>query len=88
MEKVIAVDIDGKFNAYPDSVIRGRHVVYDRVSGQELVIFHTSGASSALDAAEISDSRGAGTTGVFDPNIAGRRVQFRYEKGGFVDAET
>jgi hypothetical protein len=53
-----------------------------------VVIFHTSGASSAFDAAEISDSRPVGATGVFDPNIDGLRLQFRYEKGGFVDAET
>ena len=88
MEKVIAVEIEGKFKAYPYSVTRGRHVVYDRVSGQQLVIFHNSGASSALNAAEISDSRDVGATGVFDPDIDGRRLKFRYEKGGFIDAET
>lgn len=88
MEKVVAVEIGGTFKAYPYSITRTRHVIHDHAGAQELVIFHAEGAASALDAGEISKSRDAGATGVFDPRVDGRLLHFRYEGGQFVDAET
>jgi len=87
MEKVVAIEIGGRFKAYPHSITRARRVIHDRVGPQEIVVFHSDGAASALDAGDISRSRDAGATGVFDPSV-GRRLQFRYEDGQFVDAET
>lgn len=63
-------------------------MIHDRIGQQELVIFHAEGAASALDASDISRSRDVGATGVFDPHLDGRRLQFRYDNGEFVDAET
>ena len=88
MEKVVAVELGGKFKAYPHSITRARRVIYDRVGSQEIVIFHADGAASALDAGDISRSRDAGATGVFDPTVNGRRLHFRYEGDQFVDDET
>ncbi|MCA1613626.1 MAG: DUF3179 domain-containing protein [Acidobacteria bacterium] len=88
MEKVVAVEFDGRHKAYPHSVTRGRRVIEDRVGRQEIVIFHADGAASALDAGEISKSKDAGATGVFDPVVDGRRLRFSYDGGRFVDAET
>jgi len=88
MEKIVAVEIGGKFKAYPYSITRKSRVIHDQIRSQELVVFHAEGAASALDASEIGRSRDVGATGVFEPQVDGRRLQFRYENGQFVDAET
>ncbi len=88
MEKVVAVEIDGKSKAYPHAITRKQRVVHDRIGQQEVVIFHEDGVASALDASEIAKSKETGATGVFDSRVDGRRLQFRYENSGFVDAET
>jgi hypothetical protein len=88
MEKVVAVEIDGKSRAYPHAVTRKQRVIHDRIGQQEIVVFHADGAASALDAPEIEKSKETGSTGVFDPRIDGRRLRFRYDKSGFVDVET
>lgn len=88
MEKVIAVELNGAFKAYPYRLTRKRRVIHDRVGSQQLVVFHSDGTTSALDAAAINDSRDFGATGVFDPQVDGRRLEFKYDKGQFVDAAT
>lgn len=88
MEKVIGVQIGREAKAYPHSMTEARRVIHDRIGSQEIVIFHTDGTVSATDEAEIRKSREVGSTGVFDPHLNGRRLQFRYEDGQFVDAET
>ena len=88
MEKVVAVEIDGKSKAYPHAVTRKQRVIHDRIGQQQVVVFHADGAASALDAPEIEKSKETGSTGVFDPRIDGRRLRFRYDKSGFVDVET
>ena len=88
MEKIVAVEVGGKFKAYPYSITRKSRVIHDQIRSQELVVFHAEGAASALDASEIGRSRDVGATGVFEPQVDGRRLQFRYENGQFVDAET
>lgn len=88
MEKVVAVELGGKFKAYPYTVTRRARVVHDAVGGRELVVFHAEGAASALDAGDIARSKEAGATGVFEPRAGERRLRFRYADGHFVDEET
>lgn len=88
MEKVIGIEIGDKAKGYPYRISKARRVIHDRIGSQEIVIFHADGATSALDAEDMKKSREAGSTGVFDPTVDGRRLQFRYEAGQFVDAET
>jgi hypothetical protein len=88
MEKVVAVEIDGVFKAYPYTVTQKRRVIHDRFKNRELVVFHSDGATSALDASKLKESKDVGSTGVFEPHVDGQRLQFRYEDGMFVDAET
>ncbi len=88
MEKVIGVEIGDQAKAYPYAVSRARRVIYDRIGAQEIVIFHSDGALSALDETDMTKSKPAGSTGVFEPFVGGRRLTFRYEGGEFVDAET
>lgn len=88
MEKVIAVEINKSFKAYPYSITRKERVVYDRLDSTEIVVFHSEGAASALDAAEIAASKEAGSTGVFIPHVDGQQLTFTYDDGEFVDRQT
>ncbi|MGD9629632.1 MAG: DUF3179 domain-containing protein [Pyrinomonadaceae bacterium] len=88
MEKVVVVDLGSKAKAYPHSITKERRVVYDRIGSTEIVIFHSDGASSALDQARISESKNVGSTGVFEPMVGGQKLTFSYDKGQFVDQQT
>jgi hypothetical protein len=88
MEKVIGIEIGDQPRAYPYAISRARHVIADRLGPQEIVIFHTEGTLAALDEEYIKESKEAGSTGVFDPSLDGQRLEFRYEKGEFVDTAT
>jgi hypothetical protein len=88
MEKVIGVEIGDQTKAYPYALSSTRRVIYDQIGAREIVIFHAEGALSALDATDMKKSKEAGSTGVFAPFVDGQRLQFRYENGQFVDAET
>lgn len=88
MEKVIGIEIGDQTKAYPYAISSVRRVLYDQIDAQEIVIFHAEGALSALDATDMKKSKESGSTGVFVPVVDGRRLQFRYENGQFIDAET
>ncbi len=88
MEKLITVSLNQVDKAYPYSETRKRRVIHNEVGGQPIVIFHGPGAVSALDQAEIASSRQAGSVGVFDPRIEGRKLSFKFVNGKFVDEET
>ena len=88
MEKVIAVELDSVTKAYPHTITKKKRVLYDRIGKTDIVIFHADGASSALDAGKISESKDAGSTGVFLPEIDGRKLTFIYDKNEFTDEQT
>jgi hypothetical protein len=87
-EKVIAIK-DGNINkAYPYSITSEKRVINDKINDKFVVIFHGEGAASALDEKLISDSKEAGSTGVFSPVVDGKVLTFKYENGYFYDIET
>lgn len=88
MEKVVAVEQDGAFKAYPHRTTRKQRVINDELGGRPLVVFHADGAVSALDASEIPSGREIGSTGVFDRRVDDRLLHFDYRDGRFVDRET
>lgn len=92
MEKLVTVSVtqgEGQIDkAYPHSITRKQRVIHDRLGTQPLVIFHADGALSALDQAEISTSRQAGSVGVFDPRVGERQLTFKFAGSKFVDEET
>lgn len=88
MARVAAVEVDGTDIAYPFSVLEEVGVVNDTVAGQDLVVFHTSGTSSALDARDISQGQDVGATGVFDRVLDGQTLTFQKEGDVFVDEQT
>ncbi len=87
-ERVVTVSLAGEDGAYPFPVLAKERVIADSVGGQSVVVFFQPGTASALDASTIADSRDIGATGVYRPQIDGRRLTFSWRDDGFVDAET
>ena len=88
LEKVIGVKIGKSAKAYPYSITKKRHAINDEVSGKAIVILHTRGVASALDAPTISKSKQAGSTGVFGREVDGSKLNFIYKDSKFRDRET
>ncbi|MEM1096433.1 MAG: DUF3179 domain-containing protein [Bacteroidota bacterium] len=88
MEKVIAVSRSGLDVAYPHRITRARTVLHDQIGGESVVVFHTSGAVSALDEQVIHQSKEDGSTGVFLAQLDGRTLTFRAAGDGIADEET
>lgn len=88
MEKVIGVKLEEQNKAYPYSVTRKEQVINDRVADIPLFIIHTEGATSALDAARIAESKELGSTGVFKRMLEGEELSFAIEDGQIVDKQT
>jgi hypothetical protein len=88
MERVVSVSFDDVDIAYPLSLLSDVGVINDNKEGQDLVVFHTFGTSSAFynNFAQRFDDVGA--TGVFDPNLDGQLLTFSKDGDNFVDAET
>ena len=74
--------------AYPLSVLSEVGVIHDNQGGQDIVVFHTEGTSSALGAAKIAEAEDVGATGVFDPNLNGQMLTFTKVDGVISDEET
>jgi hypothetical protein len=88
MAKLITVNINNISKAYPYSITRKKRVINDEVGGQKIVIFHDRGAASALDKAEIAQSREDGSTGVFHRKLAGQLLTFSKKGETFMDDQT
>ena len=56
--------------------------------GQDLVVFHEGGTTSALGARVIAEAEDVGATGVFDPVVDGQKLTFAREGDVIVDNET
>jgi len=88
MERVITVSLDEVDVAYPLSLLFEAGVINDTQGGQELVIFHMGGTSSALDAPVIQLGADVGATGAFNPNLNGQKLTFVKQDGIIVDEQT
>ncbi len=90
MERVVTVSLDDLALdvAYPLSVLSEVGVINDSQRGQDLVVFHASGTTSALGAQVIAAAEDVGATGVFDPNLDGQTLTFRSDGGSILDEET
>jgi hypothetical protein len=78
-----AVDV-----AYPLTTLSELGVINDSQGGRDLVVFHTSGTSSALGAGTIAEAEDVGATGVFDPVLDDQKLTFERDGDTIVDAET
>ncbi len=87
-ERVVGVVIGGAPRAYPWPVLVKQRVVHDTVGREPVVILYQPGALSALDNADIEQSRAVGATGVFSPRVDGKTLTFEPAADGFRDRET
>ncbi len=87
-ERVATVSLAGEDVAYPFSLLAKVRVFADNVGDQSIVMLFQPGTASALDASTIADSRDIGATGVFRPELEGRRLTFTWRNDAFWDAET
>jgi len=76
-ERVATVDLGGEQVAYPYTELRKVGATNETVGGIDLLVMWGPGVNSALDAARISDSDDAGTSGVFERAVDGRALTFR-----------
>jgi hypothetical protein len=74
--------------AVPRDEVASTGVVEVRVGGQDLVIWHLPGQSSALDAEQIPDGREIGSVAVFEPRADGRTLTWHRQDGEFIDDQT
>ncbi len=88
MERVIDIEVEGKYKIYPLSEISKKGVINDNFKGQPVVFFHTEKTVSVLDENNISKSKQIGSVTVFNPRIDDKLLSFRKTKKGFVDIET
>jgi len=88
MEKVIAVEIDGRPVAYPNFITSLKGVINDEIRDQPIAIFHNDGAVSALDRQWIRNSRHTGSTAVFSRRLGIHRLTFAYDGKYFIDMQT
>lgn len=88
MEKVIGVKVGDVTKAYPYSISKKEGIINDNVNNVDLVVFHVDGAKSAMDAGKISESREAGSTGVFKRTLNGQLLNFELDSGTIVDQQT
>ncbi|HKF17312.1 MAG TPA: DUF3179 domain-containing protein [Candidatus Dormibacteraeota bacterium] len=87
-EHVVTVSLAGEDVAYPYSLLKQRRVVHDGVGGRPVVVFYQAGTRSAMDAGNVADGFDLGASGVFSPELEGRRLTFKAAGSDFVDAET
>lgn len=88
MEKVIGVKLDNQTKTYPYRISKKERIINDEISGTPIVVFHLDGATSALDKANIAQSKEAGSTGVFYTKTDNKNLTFSYRKGNIMDDQT
>lgn len=88
MERVVSITLDNVDVAYPVTLLSELGVINDSQDGQDIVVFHTFGTSSAFFNPVTQDWDDVGATGVFDPNLNGEKLTFAVIDGSIVDNET
>jgi hypothetical protein len=88
MERVVGIEFQGQFRAYPFSALAIHTLVHDQLGGKQLVIFFQPGMKSVLDTADINAGRRVGTAAAFLPVAGGRTLRFQRQGDSIVDRET
>ena len=88
MERVVDVQVNGKYKIYPLSVISQEEVINDSFEGQPLLILYTSKTVSILDEKNIAESKEIGSVTVFKPEVNGELLTFKKKGSEFVDEQS
>ena len=87
-EKIIAIEFEDIYKAYPYSITQRKNVINDVVNGKPVLILHVIGAVSALDSRNINKSRNVGSTGAFSRIVNGKILTFKYNNLKVIDDQT
>ena len=87
-ERVLGAAIGGFSKAYPFAALAEEFVINDTLAELDVVAIWQPGAVSALDAANIDQSRDVGMAALFDRQVDGQALTFKVEDGSIVDRET
>jgi hypothetical protein len=88
MERVLAVQADGRMLAAPYSLLCRRRVIDTRLGRVPVVILYEQAVLSPLDAIRIDSSRDAGTAAAYDRRVDGQALTFHEQRGRVVDRQT
>jgi hypothetical protein len=87
--RVAGVSFGGTSRAWSYDVLRQRRAIEETVGGQPLVVLWAPGSSSPLESDDVREGRDVGSTGVYDPRVAGRSLTFSPAgRSAFRDGET
>jgi hypothetical protein len=86
-ERVLAVEVDDTFIAYPFSVLSEEIVINDTVSGVDVVALWQPGVADALDSGRIDESRDLGTAALYEREIDGQTLTFSVSDAGSITDE-
>jgi hypothetical protein len=88
MARVLTVDLNGEAAAYPYEVLSKVRVINDTVGGEEIVVFWTEGAASALDTSSIPEGREVGSAAAYSRLLDGQPLDFEFKDGKILDKQT
>lgn len=88
MARVLTVDLNGEAVAYPYDALSEVSVINDTVGGEEIVVFWTEGAASALDASSIPEGRDVGSAVAYSRLLDGQPLDFEFKDGKILDTQT
>ncbi|MFV2058848.1 MAG: DUF3179 domain-containing protein [Thiohalomonadales bacterium] len=88
MARVLGLVIDGKSKIYPLSKMTTKKIVSDQFMHVPLVIFATESMNSALDAAQISNSRLISSATIYTSLLDGKQLSFQFTHGQITDMQT
>ena len=88
-ERVLAAEVSGMPIAYAFDYLQREQVINDAVGNTPIVVFWQPGATSALDAPRVAESRDVGQAALYGRTVNGRQLSFRPGADGhFVDDQT
>lgn len=88
MERVLNVSVNNRHRVYPFSVFKEETVINDKFNGVPLVIFSKNDAASALDQANISQSRIIPSAAAFRRDVNDQVLTFEQRDGAYYDLES
>jgi hypothetical protein len=88
MARVLTVELKGETVAYPNDVLQEVHVINDTIASTDVVVIWQPGTASGLEGAGVASGRDVGAGAVFQRELDGQRLDFRFDGTRIVDEQT
>ena len=84
LERVVGILLDGSSVAIPFEAVSQEGVIHytSESTGEDIVVFHQFGMSSALSESDIGEGRDIGSVGVFASSLEGQHLTFEATENG------